>query len=193
MPQFSATTDHLMNLFKKRHSGRTYDPNQKVSREQIQTLITAALLAPSCYNEQPWCFLISEKNETPDTYNKILGSLVEFNQNWARNAPVLLVVCHRTKFAKNQKPNRWGPYDSGAAGFAFMLAATEMGLMAHQMGGFDEQKIHRELALPDDVIAMSVMAVGYEGETDEVYAKDRKPQTENFFWDKWGKPFNQKK
>jgi len=193
MPQHCMSTESFINLLKKRHSGRTYNSSRKVSVADLHTLVNAAQLSPSCYNEQPWFFLITEKSITPDSYNKILDCLADANKKWAQDAPVLLVSCHSTKFAKNQKPNRWGPYDTGSAAYAMALVATEMGLMAHQMGGFDEVKLQKSLEIPSDVIPMAVMAVGYEAETDEVPFKDRKAQNQNFFWGQWGTPFNQAK
>lgn len=62
-----------------------------------------------------------------------------------------------------------------------MLQATAIGLMAHQMGGFDKDKIIERFNVPDDFNVMSVIAVGYEEEGAEVKEKNRKPIEEIFF------------
>lgn len=177
-----------LDLIEKRHSGRAFDLNKKVKKEHLLELASAAHLAPSCYNDQPWHFLICDKEQHGDTYAKVLGSLVEFNQNWAKNAPVLVVVLANKVFTKNQKPNRWGPYDSGAAALSWMLKAEELGLMTHQMGGFDEHKIQKELNIPDSIEPMAVMAVGYEANgVEKKEPKDRRPVAEQFYFGSFGK------
>lgn len=181
----SSQTEYLPELLQKRHSGYSYDSSKSVSDEQIKKLIEAARTAPSSYNDQPWFFVISDSKKNPETYNKILNSLVEQNQAWAKNAPVLVLVVSNTKFKHNGKDNRWGPYDSGAAAFAMALEAADLGLMAHQMGGFDEKKIQKDLKIPTQYVPMAVMAIGYETEGAEVKAKERKPSSDNFFIGNW--------
>jgi len=174
-------------LMQKRVSGRVYDPNKPVSKDQMKALAEAARMAPSSYNEQPWFFILTHKNDTSEAYQKAFNSLVEFNQGWAKNAPVLVVIAAGEKSAKNNKPNRWAQYDAGAAAYSMMLKATSMGLMSHQMGGFDADKIKQAFNLPDDITPMAVMAIGYSAENGDPAAKDRKPLKENFFIGSWGK------
>lgn len=65
-----------------------------------------------------------------------------------------------------------------------------MGLMAHQMGGFDEQKIRDAFSIPEGFRPMSVMAIGYPS-SDAVQPKRlRKPFSENFFMGSWGRKFD---
>jgi nitroreductase len=177
----------LMPLLQKRHSGYAYDASKPLSKDQMQKLMLAAQTAPSCYNDQPWHFIFGDRNLNPEAYNKILNSLVEFNQGWAKNAPLLVVVTADTKFQENDKDNRWGSYDAGAAAFAMMLEATDMGLMAHQMGGFDEKKLQTDLNIPERYIPMAVMAIGFEAQGEAPKPKERKPLKENFFMGSWGK------
>lgn len=176
-------------LLSHRHSGRSYDSSRAVSSEQIQLLAEAARSAPSSYNEQPWNFIICDRKSNEQAYAKVFNSLIEFNQNWAKNAPVLIVVCANTQSSKTMGPNRWAMYDTGAAAICMALEASDLGLMAHQMGGFDEGKIRREFNIPQDYMPMSVMAVGYESveEASLIQVKERRPLNENFFLGSWGK------
>jgi nitroreductase len=178
-------SEELKGLFESRYSGRSYDSSRDLTEDQLDSLIYAASLAPSCYNEQPWRFLITHKNRSIESYQLVFNSLVEFNQNWAQNAPILIVSIAGLKFAKNGKPNRWGPYDTGAAAFAMMLQATTMGLMAHQMGGFDEKLIKKSFNISDEYTPIAVMAVGYETKGEEPIPKDREPLENHFFKDSW--------
>lgn len=178
-----------MNTFetisKARYSSRNYDPTRPVTAKQIMALIEAAHLSPSCYNDQPWYFILCNKETHPKSYEKVLGALVEFNQNWAKNAPLLIVSVADTLFMKDKKNNRWGHYDTGAAAVSMMYEATSLGLNAHQMGGFDEKKIQSEFKIPSRYIPMAVMAVGYTVSNEKPAPKDRRPIHEQFFEGAW--------
>lgn len=181
--------NHMAPLFEERHSGRSFDSEHPVTLEQLHILVETARFAPSCFNDQPWNFIVCDKATDPDAYQKLLSCLVEKNQEWAKEAPVLILAVAGSKFHKNGKPNRWGPYDTGAASMSLVLQATVMGLMTHQMGGFDENKASQEFQIPEEFHPYSVIAVGYEKAGQEKMPKDRRPLHENFFLGAWGKPF----
>jgi nitroreductase len=176
--------DIMTEIFLKRHSGYSYDAQRLVTRDQLQTIIETGRLAPSSYNDQPWYFIICDRTTNPTAYKKVFDALIEFNQQWVKNVPVLIVVVAAWK-SHNSEWNRHAQYDTGAAAFGMMLQATSLGLMAHQMGGFDEVKIKESFNLPDDYVPMSVMAIGYEAENKAV-KKERKPVEHNFFDGAWG-------
>jgi nitroreductase len=174
-------------LVKKRRSGRSYNPHKEVSRGQIEQLLEAARWAPSSYGEEPWRFVIAHKGLNPESYKKVLESLVEFNQGWAKNAPVLIVISAKSNFKKNNQPNRWGAYDTGSAAQNISLMATSIGLMAHQMGGFDPDKVRESFNIPADVEIISVMALGYElpDATDANATRQRMPIDAIAAWGQW--------
>lgn len=182
------TNDTLTPLLNKRYSGYEYDASRPVSKEIVKSILEAGRLAPSSYNEQPWVFIICDRAKDPEAYQKALNGLVEFNQGWAKKAPILVLCIASTKSAHNNKVNRWAQYDTGAAAFSMMLEATSLGLMAHQMGGFDEEKLRKSFSIPDDYVPMGVMALGYQGKED-AKPKKRKDLKENFFEGAWGKGF----
>jgi len=62
-----------------------------------------------------------------------------------------------------------------------------MNLIAHQMGGFDGDKIVEKFNIPDDFNVMSVIAIGYEEEGAKVKEKIRRPMEEISFYDEWPK------
>lgn len=179
----------MSQILSKRYSGYKYDASRLVAHEQLKEIIEAGRLAPSSYNQQPWNFIICDRSKNPEAFKKVLGNLVEFNQGWAKNALVLIISIASNKSAHNGESNRWGPYDTGAAAFAMMLKATSMGLMAHQMGGFDESKIRQEFFIPENFEPMSVMAIGYPSSEEVQPERKRRPLSENFFEGSWGKSF----
>lgn len=184
--QQNQTTDCFAQLLSQRFSGRTYDSTKLVTQDQLKAIMEAARLAPSSYNDQPWNFIICNRSTHPEAYKMVLSVLVEFNQQWAENAPVLIITVAASKNDRGEF-NRWGQYDSGAAAFSMMLQATSLGLMAHQMGGFDAAKIQKLFSIPEFYVPMSVMAIGYPSASQEKPVRSRKPLEDNFFMGKWGK------
>jgi nitroreductase len=178
---------HYMNdLLEKRYSGRLYDASRVVSQDDVRAIVYAGGLAPSSYNEQPWRFIVCDKNVNPQAYAKVLSSLVEFNQGWAQHAPVLIVVISRLTSNYYEKGNHWAHYDTGAAAVCMMLKATSLNLMTHQMGGFDAAKITDLFQISEDFMPMAVMAVGYAAPADKkAPQKERKPIEEICFFGDW--------
>lgn len=180
-----------------RWSGRAYDAAKSVSHAQIVALLEAARWAPSCYGDQPWRFIVWDKNTDAQAWQQGFDCLVPGNQAWVKDASVLLLTCADTLFNHNQKPNRWAQYDTGAAAENLCLQAGSMGLMAHQMGGFDADKARETFAIPVQYIPMAMVSIGYaadittlEGEvlTRETAARSRRPLNELFFANTWSKP-----
>lgn len=184
-------SDPLSRIMWKRHSGRSYDASRPVAEDQLRKIVKSARLSPSSFNDQPWAFIICDKTTNPDAYDKAFSTLVEFNQGWAKDASVLIVSVASVNSAKDNSFNRWAEYDTGAATYGMMLQATSLGLMAHQMGGFDAAKMTEVFNIPEGFTPMSVMAVGYAAETNEKPAKkERKPLGENFFNGSWGTAYS---
>lgn len=180
-----------------RWSGRAYDATKGISQEQVIALLEAARWAPSCFGDQPWRFLVWNKGADSASWQRAFDCLVPGNQDWVKNAPLLLLVCADTVFGHNQKPNRWAQYDTGAAAENLCLQASSMGLMAHQMGGFDADKTRKEFNIPEQYTLMAMVAVGYAADIatlqGDILAREtadraRKPLTELFFDAAWGNP-----
>jgi nitroreductase len=174
------------DLFLKRHSGKSYDPSREITLQQMETLIEAARWAPSSHNEQPWRFIFCDKHLTPEAYLKALNAFKDTQKKWVSNAPLLIIVTARLPQRHDNKPNAWAEYDTGSAALSIALQAVDLGLMAHQIGGFDKDKIINGFQLSSDYKPMSIMILGYEGEDPNPKLRTRLPIQENFFWGEWG-------
>lgn len=152
----------ILDVLGQRWSPRAFAP-RAVEADKLKTLFEAARWAPSCYNDQPWSFLITRRG-VDASYDTLLVTLMAANQAWAATAPVLVLNCVRKNFSHNGKPNRWGFYDLGLAVGNLLSEATHLGLLVHQMAGFDAELAQRSLGLPDDHEAVAVMALGYLGD-----------------------------
>ncbi|WP_174855534.1 nitroreductase family protein [Wolbachia endosymbiont of Ctenocephalides felis wCfeT] len=176
----------LLELIKFRHSGRSYDSAKTISQEEINVLIEAMRLTPSCFGDEPWRYIICNKYNNQSSWEKLLNCLDESNQKWAKDAQILIISLSAKNFRKlSSGENFWAKHDTGAANYALMLQAASMDLMAHQMGGFDKDKIVKNFNIPDDFNVMSVIAIGYEEEGAEIKEKKRRPIEEIFFYDEW--------
>ncbi|RDD35396.1 putative NAD(P)H nitroreductase [Wolbachia endosymbiont of Cylisticus convexus] len=176
----------LLSLMKTRHSGRSYDHTRAISQKEMDILIEAVRLTPSCFGDEPWRYMICNKQSNQNAWKKLLNCLDESNQKWAKDAQILIISLSARNFRKSDKgENFWANHDTGAANYGLMLQAAAMNLMAHQMGGFDRDKIVKEFNISGDFNVMSVIAVGYEEEGAEIKEKKRRPIEEIFFYDEW--------
>ena len=137
--------------------------DREVTTGQLISLLEAARWAPSCYNEQPWRFIVARKSD-PETHEKLLSSLVEFNRTWARHAPVLLLIIAKQTFTHNGTPNLYALHDAGMASDSLALQATALGLSTHFTGGFNRSVARTAFEIPDDYELGAVAAIGYAGD-----------------------------
>lgn len=151
-------------LIRDRWSPRAF-ADRSVDRETLGSLLEAARWAASCYNEQPWIFIVACKEDGP-AFERALRCLVPFNQQWAQHAPVLMISLARTTFAQNGKPNRHALHDVGAATAQLTIQATALGLSVHPMAGIDLDRIRAEYALPADVEPVAGIAIGWAGDPE---------------------------
>jgi len=189
------TTEKIHDLMQNRWSTRAFDPLKPVSDSNITALLEAARWTPSCMNEQPWRFVVCVKRQDEAAREAMLACLAEKNQQWARHAPVLLLTVAMDHFIQNDKANRWAAYDTGAAGLSLCLQATAMGLVTHQMGGFDAEQCRETFNLPQHCTPMSVIAIGYQAEAEtlseefkqrEIAERSRANLEEKFYFGRWG-------
>ncbi|HOY31741.1 MAG TPA: nitroreductase family protein [Bacteroidales bacterium] len=152
----------VSDAIKQRYSPLAFT-DEIPGEEIIMHLFDAARWAPSAYNEQPWRFVYTSKDE-PEKYNKLYGCLVEANQEWARTAPVLILVLAKRNFSHNNKPNYFHMYDTGMAVENLIIRASEMNIFVHQMGGFSQEKARENFSISDEYSVISVAAIGYEGD-----------------------------
>lgn len=175
MKKPATTQAPVHDIIANRWSPRAYDASKPVSQAQIISMLEAARWAPSCFGDEPWRFIVWDKNKDAAAWEKAFDCIVQGNQGWAKDAPVIVLICAGTLFERNQKPNRWGAYDTGAAAVSLSLQATSMGLVTHQMGGFDGEKTRAAFNIPEQFEMMSMMAVGYIADVDALpeEAKER--------------------
>src|SRR5215471_462570 len=124
----SAPSDSpIHELIRDRWSPRSF-ADRAIPDETLRSLFEAARWAPSSNNEQPWAYVVATKDDNAN-FEKILGTLVEFNAGWAKNAAALAIAVAELSFAKTHSPNRNAQYDTGAATALLSVEATARGLV----------------------------------------------------------------
>ena len=81
------TGEPIHQLITHRWSPRIFE-DRPVEPEKLRSLFEAARWAASSYNAQPWSFIVATKDDAAN-YQRVLDTFVEFNQGWAKSAPVL--------------------------------------------------------------------------------------------------------
>jgi len=176
------TSAPIHDVISRRWSPRAFD-SRPVEPEKLRSLFEAARWAASSYNAQPWFFIVATKDD-PESFKKMLDSFVEFNQGWAKNAPVLALSVARMKFENNGEPNRHAFHDVGQAAATLALQATHLSLQVHQMAGILPGKARQIFSIPEGYEAVAGYAIGYPGDQTtlpdqlrqrELESRSRKP------------------
>ncbi len=151
-----------------RRARRAIDESKPVPGETLDRMIEAAHMAASCSNKQPWRFLIGDEGEVRETLcEHLLGG-----NYWAKKAPVLIAVATRERDDCQLNANRnYALFDTGMATAHLILQGTKEGLYVHPMAGFDAPALKEALGLDDEVILVTVIAVGYPGSEEHLNEK----------------------
>ncbi len=194
----AVTSVAIEEILARRWSTRAFDASRPVTREQQLALLEAARWAPSCHGDEPWRYLIWDKGADPAGWEQAYDCLSEQNRKWVSNAPLLMLSCAGRIFGHNGKPNRFAQHDVGMASMSLCVQAIALGLVTHQMAGFDAEKARTAFAIPSDYTPMAMIAVGYQADASvlpadvkvkELTPRKRKPLHECFYSTKWGKPY----
>jgi nitroreductase len=153
----------ISDIFVNRWSSRAFSEDP-VTDEELMPLFEAARWAPSAYNEQPWRFIYTRKGSK--LWNELIALMAPFNQSWANNANVLVVVISKNFFEHNGNPSPFNTFDAGAACMNLALQASISGLVVHAIGDFDYDKTRTVLNIPPKFKLEIMFAVGKQGKKE---------------------------
>lgn len=155
----------LDSIFTRR-SIRVYRPD-RVPAEILTTMLKSAMSAPSAKNTQPWHFIVIDKR-------KLLDEIRVFHPyaSMLETAPMAIAVCGD----KRAEPSHeYLAVDCSAATENLLLAAHSLGLGGVWLGIYPKkermEELTRLLELPDEILPVSLIAIGYAAESKE--AEDR--------------------
>ena len=180
-----------LEVIKARTSIRSFT-GEKLTEEQINTLLDAAMSAPTDANIQPWRFIVI----TDDVIKSGLYT-GEKHKHMVETAGAVIIVCGQTtRMARPhgaaedadpvEMPNRYWFEDCSAATENLLLAATALDLGAVWLSCYPVDRIVNRirayLDIPENVTPLAIVPVGYPAENPE--PKD-KWNPENIHYNKW--------
>lgn len=166
-----------------RTSVRQYDENRTISRDTIETLLRAAMAAPTAVNKQPWAFVAIDNRQDLDS----LAAVLPYARMLAK-APLAIVTCgDMSKIIDGETPDKgFWIQDVSAATENLLLAAHAIGLGAVWTGVYPDadrvKAVQQRLGMPDSIIPLAVVPVGYPAGPQT--PKD-KWKTENVHFNRW--------
>ena len=113
-------TNPVLAAIADRRSNRGYKPDQ-ISKEQLDTILTAAGQAPSARNAQPWFFTVVQNQSIIKEVNDEANSILERTEDIFYAAPTVIFISCDSSW-------KWGRFDSGIAVQNIALAAHSLGL-----------------------------------------------------------------
>ncbi len=191
-----ARVDHSIHeLIQHRWSPRAYDAARPVPRAELMRLFEAARWAPSSRNEQPWRFLVLDRDAAPAGRQMLFETLMQSNQAWAASAPVLVLAAVRTSYEDTGALNKMAYYDAGQAVALLTIQATSQGLSVRQMEGFDRARARQAFGIPAEFEPAVAMAIGYAGDPEalsldkhkaaEMQPRKRRPLSDFVYEGSW--------
>jgi nitroreductase len=185
------TPVQINELIAKRWSPRAFI-KEPIDSEIVLKITEAARWSSSSFNEQPWRIIVGLNGD--DTWNKILDSALEFNQEWAKNAPMLVLIVSKTNFTHKNIPNSHHFYDCGQAANSMLIQAVEDDIYCRQMAGFIPEKAIKNFNIPEAYKPAVLMAFGYRGnekDLGKLGEDENKPRVrksrEEIIWSDWDK------
>jgi nitroreductase len=151
---------NVKKAIEKRRAYRSFKPI-KIDNELIRDLAHVAQIAPSCSNNQPWRFIFVHKKEQ---LQKLFTTLTPHN-NWIEKASMMIAVFSSPKYDCMIKEREYYLFDTGLAVAFIILRATELGLVAHPIAGFNEEKAKEILGIPNEMRLITFINIGKHSST----------------------------
>jgi len=161
--------NHVIDNILSRKSVRDYT-DQKITEEQFDIMLRAAMAAPSAQNRQPWCFIIVDDRGFLETFGS--SEILPYSKMAGKAAAAIVVCCDKEKAKTNGESGFW-VQDCSASTQNILLAAESLGLGAVWNGLYPvlerSEFVKEILSLPDNIIPFALIPMGYP-------ANDEKPK-----------------
>ena len=167
----------MLNEIKTRRSVRKYRDGQ-IPAEKLESLLRAAMQAPSARNCQPWEFVVI-------TQRALLNRIPEFHpySKMVPNAGAAILVCGNTRL---QSETGYIVQDCSAAVQNLLLEAVHQNRGAVWLGVYPREERMKGMIemfdLPDDIIPVALISIGVPAEVPKPEDRFR---TEKIHFDCW--------
>ena len=169
----------FLEIARQRQSCRSYDETKPVEGEKLEAILTAAQLAPSACNGQPYHFTVC-RGETAKEVALATRGMGGMNK-FAVQAPVCIVISEMpyvksAALGAKVKNNDYRSIDIGITTAYLTAEATAQGLSTCILGWLDDEKVRSLCKL--EYPARLVITLGYAKEDDVLRNKKRKDISE---------------
>jgi nitroreductase len=131
-----------------------------IERDTIEELARCASLSASCYNKQPWRYDFVAGGEKLDEMRDALAK----GNEWAKKASMIIAVHSKVEDDCLVAGREYYLFDTGMATAQLILRAVELGLVAHPIAGFDEEKVREALGLGGEETVITLVIVGKQAD-----------------------------
>ena len=145
----------VKEAIQKRRAYRALGPVE-ITDEIVAALATAAQMTASCFNNQPSRFVFAR---SPEALAKVREGLARGNE-WACHASLIIAAFAHRENDCIIKEREYYLFDLGMAVSSIQLRATELGLVAHPIAGFNPEKIRQALRIPEGNMILTLINVG---------------------------------
>lgn len=150
-----------------------------ISADLVRDLASHAGLAPSCSNNQPWRFVFVFDPDRLEAMKPVFSR----GNRWCHAASLMIAVFSRKEDDGVIGGREYYLFDTGLAVAGLILRATELGLIAHPIAGYDQELTRRVLGVPEDCQVITIILVGRRAaeinptlSPDKVEAETRRPE-----------------
>lgn len=162
-------TNGIINEILLRRARRALD-EKPVPENLIERILHAASLAPSCFNNQPWRFVVVNEQQNL----KALKEHLPGGNYWAKRSPCIVCAVTDTELDCRLSDRReYALFDTGLAVENLILQATKEGLIAHPIAGFKPLEIKKCLGIPDKYVLITLVVLGYPGDSSVLSEEHR--------------------
>ncbi len=178
MKNESPLNETQLTALLSRRSIRKYS-DRTIADSDIETILKAAMYAPSAVNKQPWHFIVTSDRQLFEQVTEIHP-----NAKFLKGASHAILVCGDEKL---QHDDGYYLADCGAATQNILLAAHMLGIGSCWIGVFPREKrmelFSKLFQLPPHVQPFALVSLGYP---DEIKQDPERFSKEKIHFDRWG-------
>lgn len=140
-------------VIRERKSTRLFS-NKEVEQDKIDMILEAARIAPTAKNSQPIKIYVVKSEEGLKKIDK--------SSPCRYKSPLVFIVCADREKAFRKSEYSSFEMDASIVTTHMMLEATNIGLDNIWIGMFKEDVLRSEFDIPDNLIPVSLLNVGYK-------------------------------
>jgi len=151
---------NVIEAINERRAYRSLAP-ATITEELVRDLAKCAQLAPTCFNYQPARFVFVWE---PAVLEKMKTVFSKGNV-WCHADSLIVAVFAEKDADCIIKDREYYLFDTGMQTAFLILRATELGLVAHPIAGYDPEAVRKVLGIPEKMKVITLVNVGKRADT----------------------------